>query len=134
MPPWSQKLIFERTGDILLNMKPSAEQFKEQLLKEKEQLERDLSESAVKSDDHWETKRQQFDEAGRFEKEERADEVEEYENETAVDRQLETRLEDINAALHKIDAGTYGICERCKKEIEEARLIANPAARTHVTC
>lgn len=110
------------------------EQFKEQLLKEKTQLESDLSESAVKTDGHWETKRQQFDEAGRFEEEERADEVEEYENESSIDRQLETRLADIAIALHKIDAGTYGICERCKKTIDEARLTANPAARAHVTC
>lgn len=110
------------------------EQYKEQLLKEKEQLERDLGESATKDDGHWETKRTQFDEAGRFEEEERADEVEEYENEASIDRQLEARLEDIAAALHKIDAGTYGICEHCKKEIEEARLTANPAARMHVEC
>lgn len=110
------------------------EQFKEQLLKEKERLESDLGESAVKTDDHWETKRTQFDEAGRFEEEERADEVEEYENEASVDRQLETRLADIAKALQKINAGTYGICEHCKKEIGEERLMANPAARTHVSC
>src|SRR3989344_4499101 len=108
------------------------EQFKEQLVKEKKQLEGDLSESAVKDDDHWETKRPQFDEAGRFGEEERADEVEEYETEASIDRQLETRLEDISAALQKIDAGTYGVCEHCKKTIDEARLTANPAARTHV--
>lgn len=110
------------------------EQFKEQLLKEKERLERDLGESAVKTDGHWETKRTQFDEPGRFEEEERADEVEEYESEASIDRQLETRLADITLALHKIDAGTYGTCEHCKKAIDEARLSANPAARTHVRC
>lgn len=110
------------------------EQYKEQLLKEKEQLERDLSESAVKTDDHWETKRRQFDEVGRFEEEERADEVEEYENESSIDRQLETRLTDIALALKKISDGTYGTCEGCKKEIDEARLTANPAARAHINC
>ena len=110
------------------------EQFKKQLLKEKEQLERDMGESAVKNDDHWETKRTHFDEAGRFGEEERADEVEEYESEASIDRQLETRLEDINATLQKIDADAYGICEQCGKEIDEGRLTANPAARTHVHC
>jgi len=110
------------------------EQFKERLLKEKEQLERDLSASAIKTDGHWETKRPEFDEPGRFEEEERADEVEEYENEVSVDRQLETQLSDIAAALQKIEAGTYGTCEHCKNEIDEARLIANPAARTHIHC
>ncbi len=110
------------------------EQCKEQLLKEKEQLERDLSESAVKNDDHWETKRPHFGEEGRFDEEERADEVEEYEAEASIDRQLETRLLDIAAALQKINNGTYGICEQCKKAIDEARLTANPAARAHINC
>ena len=110
------------------------EQFKELLLKEKEQVERDLGASAIKTDGHWETKRPEFDEPGRFEEEERADEVEEYENEASVDRQLETRLSDIAVALQKIEAGAYGTCEHCKKEIDEARLTANPAARTHVEC
>lgn len=110
------------------------EQFKKQLLKEKEQLERDLRESAIKDDGHWETKRTQFGETGRFDEEERADEVEEYASEASIDRQLETRLLDISAALQKIDAGAYGICTQCGKAIDEARLAANPAARTHINC
>ncbi|MCR4322814.1 MAG: TraR/DksA C4-type zinc finger protein [Candidatus Azambacteria bacterium] len=110
------------------------EQLREQLLLEKKQLEHDLGESAIKTDSHWETKRPQFDEAGRFGEEERADEVEEYENESSVDRHLEAQLTAVTVALEKINAGTYGICEQCGSAIDDARLTANPSARTHTAC
>ena len=35
-------------------------------------------------------------------------------------------LQKIDRALQKIDAGTYGICERCGKPIEKARIKALP--------
>ena len=37
---------------------------------------------------------------------------------------------EIDAALEKMEKGTYGICEVCNKPIEEDRLEANPAAKT----
>ena len=36
------------------------------------------------------------------------------------------RLHDIDAALCRIDEGTFGICTRCDGEIEEKRLAAVP--------
>lgn len=45
---------------------------------------------------------------------------------------LINRLERINKALKKIDEDTYGICEKCGKNIEEARLkidLATPYCR-----
>ena len=41
---------------------------------------------------------------------------------------------DIDNALAKIDAGTYGICERCGRPIGEDRLEAMPAARLCIEC
>ena len=35
-------------------------------------------------------------------------------------------LQKIERALQKIEAGTYGICERCGKPIEKARIKALP--------
>ena len=43
---------------------------------------------------------------------------------------LRDTLNDIDAALAKFDAGTYGRCEVCGNPIAEARLEAMPAART----
>ncbi|HVW33073.1 MAG TPA: TraR/DksA C4-type zinc finger protein [Acidimicrobiia bacterium] len=44
--------------------------------------------------------------------------------------QLEAELSDLDAALRKIDEGTYGICEVCGKEISADRLEAMPGTRT----
>jgi RNA polymerase-binding protein DksA len=40
------------------------------------------------------------------------------------------RLEEVNAALERLDNGTYGICERTGKDIPYERLEALPYART----
>jgi DnaK suppressor protein len=47
---------------------------------------------------------------------------------------LRETLTDIDAALGKIEAGTYGRCESCGQEIAEARLEAMPAARLCMAC
>jgi DnaK suppressor protein len=44
------------------------------------------------------------------------------------------RLADVEAALAKMDEGTYGICEVCGKEISEARLEARPLSVRCVEC
>ena len=47
---------------------------------------------------------------------------------------LRDTLSDIDNALAKIDAGTYGLCEQCGKPIGDARLEAMPAARLCIAC
>ena len=49
-------------------------------------------------------------------------------------RQAQEHLADVDAALARLDAGSYGRCERCGRQIPVARLEARPTARTHVTC
>ena len=49
-------------------------------------------------------------------------------------RQAREHLAEIDAALARLEAGTYGTCERCGRPIEVARLEARPTARTHVAC
>lgn len=44
------------------------------------------------------------------------------------------RLADVDAALAKMDAGTYGTCEDCGREISEARLEARPLSVRCVDC
>ncbi|MFI5735644.1 TraR/DksA family transcriptional regulator [Kribbella sp. NPDC051587] len=43
-------------------------------------------------------------------------------------------LVDVEAALERLDAGTYGRCERCGASISPERLLARPAARTCIRC
>jgi RNA polymerase-binding transcription factor DksA len=42
---------------------------------------------------------------------------------------LQEQLDAVEAALAKLDDGTYGLCERCQQPIPEARLEAMPASR-----
>lgn len=64
------------------------------------------------------------------EKDEIADRFEDQEEQRSEKASLEARKVDIEDALHKIESGTYGICEVSGEPIEEERLEANPAART----
>lgn len=59
-----------------------------------------------------------------------------------LDREIDYTLEEnsehvlkaIDAALAKIEAGTFGICETCGKPIAEERLAAIPYARQCIDC
>jgi RNA polymerase-binding protein DksA len=53
---------------------------------------------------------------------------------SALREQARTRLDDIDAALERLAAGTFGTCERCGRPIAVARLEARPAARTCIDC
>ncbi|NEK86649.1 conjugal transfer protein TraR [Blastococcus saxobsidens] len=47
---------------------------------------------------------------------------------------LQRTIEQIDAALARIDAGTYGRCTGCQAEIPEERLELRPFAGTCVSC
>jgi DnaK suppressor protein len=52
----------------------------------------------------------------------------------AVLRALRSNLLDVERAVAKMDAGTYGICERCGKPISLERLEALPWAVLCIDC
>ena len=52
----------------------------------------------------------------------------------ALVQQAQAHLTEVEAALVRVDDGTWGTCERCGGEIAAARLEARPTARTCVTC
>lgn len=51
-----------------------------------------------------------------------------------VASEAQARMAEIDAALGRIDAGTYGRCEACGKQILEARLEVVPEATLCVRC
>jgi RNA polymerase-binding transcription factor DksA len=59
-----------------------------------------------------------------------ADRFEDFEARSSMMRTLEPRLNNILKALRNLNKDSFGTCEVCKKDIEQARLEANPAART----
>jgi DnaK suppressor protein len=58
----------------------------------------------------------------------------ERERDLALSAQARAAVEEIDRALAKIDAGTYGICERCGEPIKRARLKALPYASLCIAC
>jgi RNA polymerase-binding transcription factor DksA len=61
--------------------------------------------------------------------EEESDMSEEVGNQLAVAGDLKNRLDDIENALGKIEAGKYGKCEKCGEPIEEEILDIDPESR-----
>ena len=52
----------------------------------------------------------------------------------ALQRKVESTLEDVDRALGKFENGTYGLCEVCGARIDRARLEALPHARLCLDC
>jgi DnaK suppressor protein len=52
----------------------------------------------------------------------------------AVGRALRSNLREVERALAKLDAGTYGTCERCGNPIGDERLEAIPWAPLCIDC
>jgi len=52
----------------------------------------------------------------------------------ALSGSLRETLLEVDAALVKLEAGTYGHCESCGEDIAEDRLEAMPAARLCMAC
>ncbi len=58
----------------------------------------------------------------------------ERERDLTLSAQARAAVDEIDQALHKIDIGTYGICEKCATPIPKARLKALPYAALCVAC
>lgn len=52
----------------------------------------------------------------------------------ALVRQAQERVADIDAAIDRLDAGTYDVCESCGRPIAADRLEARPLARSCIEC
>jgi RNA polymerase-binding transcription factor DksA len=100
--------------------------FQTKLQEEKARLEQELSLLGTKKGEgDYETK---MNDMGSDE-EETASEVEEYVDNLAVESNLEQQLKEILVALDKVEAGTYGLCEKTGAPIAIERLVAYPSAR-----
>lgn len=110
--------------------KSKYDNFKKKLEEEKGRLEAELSQIAKRNPENpedWQPTPAEMPNQA-HEKSELADNFEEFENRSAVEIHLEERLNEIIAALKRIEKGTYGICGVCEEKIDEKRLEANPSA------
>jgi DnaK suppressor protein len=67
-------------------------------------------------------------------REEEASEVFELEKRLALEQKLRATLAEINHALKKYEAGSYGLCDSCGQPIEHDRLEALPQASLCLSC
>jgi len=67
-------------------------------------------------------------------REEGATEAFELEKRMALERRLADVLAEVEHALKKYEAGTYGICDLCGRSVEPARLEALPQANLCLEC
>lgn len=102
------------------------EEIKTKLLKEKEELEL-MIESLEKEEKEYlyEQVKTPDEEADKYE----------FKQEYHIQLEnLKERLGKVNKALERIEKGDYGICEKCHKKIEEARLKIDPATNICRNC
>lgn len=106
---------------------------KDNLLAEKMRLEKELGKFTKKNPHVAGDYDSNFPSYGDKE-DENAAEVAEYAANLPLEQSMEKTLRDVNGALKRIDAGTYGVCKYCKKPIEEKRLLARPTSSACVEC
>lgn len=107
------------------------DEYKKQLLAEKERLLTSLNEIGRKIEQKkdW-VVRIEDDEEEHTDPLDDADITEELERDIATLNVLEQQYQRVEEALKRIENGSYGVCVVCGKEIEEDRLHANPTATT----
>jgi RNA polymerase-binding protein DksA len=114
--------------------KDTLESIKKDLLKKEEEITKELDLIARKENEGGEDEyKPTFPEYG-DKPDENAQEIAEYETNLAEEDLLEHNLHDVQAALERIDNGSYGICKYCHKPIDPRRLKARPTASSCIDC
>lgn len=112
----------------LLNLE-TIKELKEKLLKEKGNIEGELSSFAEKNENlkgDWKTKYQNLGNDW----DDNAQEVTNYATNISIEHTLELRLKKIDSALSRIEKNEYGFCNEDMKPIPINRLKANPESTT----
>lgn len=108
----------------------SYDEFYQRLKKEKTQITEKLEQ--LKAREQPPGERREGSPFGK--REEEASEVFELEKRLALEQKLRATLVEINHALEKFQAGSYGICDSCGQAIELERLEALPQASLCLSC
>ncbi len=110
------------------------EKYREILIEERDRLQAELKriedKAAGRDRLHSEQAGQDFDEPGG----DAAIETVERAQAMAVGASLREQFDEVNAALAKIENGTYGICDSCGKQITKKRLEVLPWATLCKEC
>ncbi len=113
--------------------KEQLETYKEKLEQEKQKIQQELSKFGVAKGNDPDNYDSFIPQIG-LSDEDNTLEATEYLNRLSSEGLLEDRLKEINQAIHKIKVGNFGVCEKCKEDIEERKLDINPAAESCIKC
>lgn len=105
---------------------------KNELLVQKSKIEKELLRIAKKGIDE-ESYVTKFPNLG-DEIDDNAEEIVEFDQNLAIEKNLEPMLRDIKSALSQIEKGTYGVCKYCKKPIDLKRMEARPFSSSCISC
>lgn len=109
------------------------QEIKDKLIAKKQYLVNQLKKFAKRNKDIKDDFKTEFPRLGEH-KDENALESTDYESKLSVEHDLKKGLKDIGDALKKTSEGTYGICSKCKKDINPKRLEIMPEATLCVEC
>ncbi len=98
------------------------------ILKQKKNLEKELK----RLEEQYQLTRK-FPEYGTSE-DENIQEIERLQENLSLQKNLKNLIKDTKEALKRIEHEKYGICETCKKPIEQGRLKIYPSAAICVSC
>jgi len=114
--------------------KLDVDKYKDILVEERDRLQAELKRiedrAAGRDRLHSEQAGQDFDEPGG----DAATETVERAQSMAVGASLREQLEEVTAALRKVEEGTYGVCDSCGKPITKKRLAVLPWATLCKEC
>lgn len=105
------------------------------LIKRRNQLRKELSSFATEDKEigqNWNANYHKRDQSATTD--EKAQSVTEYERDKAIEHNLELELREVEESIEKIEEGDYGVCNNCKKKIQEGRLEAKPTASLCINC
>jgi RNA polymerase-binding transcription factor DksA len=110
---------------------PDKKKIKEKLEKERDVLLEEMKDMGKLNGEtgEWEATPQELD-FPESDQNDMADRFEDFEARSSMMKTLEPRLSNILKALKGLNKDSFGKCEVCHKDIEAARLEANPAAQT----
>ncbi len=106
---------------------------KDILEKEAKRLETELAkftEKNIHNEDDYTAKYEDYGDDA----DENAKEVATYGERLALERTLESELQDVKSALKSVEEGTYGKCKYCGTEMSKERLMARPTSSSCVKC
>lgn len=125
---------FKYMGNNSALSEEEIKEIKEDLLKRKEQILKDLNTVSEKENtESGEDFKATFPEYGDKD-DENAQEINEYSTNLATEQVLEKTIKDINIALDRIEKGSYGVCKYCGEPIGKKRMVARPVASSCIEC